>query len=400
MTNAGAHWRTRSCELGHGGLPLPLGERRVDAAARDRVYTFELDDVACASCGFVFAGRVPPADFLEQYYRNAYTLDSNFATIDRDYDAEARLAMVRSCVRPGASLLEIGAGAADFCDLLCEAGFDATGVDPLDQGRPNSRVTRADHRATSGVYDAVVSYYVLEHVLDANEWLAAVARRLAPNGVAILEVPDFERHPQESLYWEHLRHLTPFHLSELLRRAGLTPVAFDRERPSRYFGFTVVAKPGVFATPSPAPPWPGVEHSRAIYARGRAAQSEEERRAGIVAREVAAIVARHANAAVVVWAVNDIAAAVCRALAAAGITEVRVVDNAAQKINRAHPGVPGMVTAPAPDTLRARHAVFVLCSPAWNAAIAEQVRGFGLPSASIVDAAKMMRGDLVRGRSS
>lgn len=400
MTSVSANWRPRGCELGHGEPPLPLGRRYVEAAARDRDYAFELDDVACPACGFAFAGRVPPEGFLAQYYRNAYTLDSALVTFDPDYDAEARLANVRAHLRPGATVLEIGAGAADFCDRLCAAGFDATGVDPLDRGRPHARVSSADHRGTRGQYDAVVSYYVLEHVLDANEWLAAVSERLATNGVAIIEVPDFERHPQESLYWEHLRHLTPFHLCELLRRAGLTPLAIDRDRPSRYFGFTVVAKAGAAATPPRVTAWPGVDYTRAVYARGREAQAEEERRAADVAREVVALCARHANAAVVVWAVNDIAAAACRALARAGISEVRVVDSAAQKINRAHPGVPGMVMAPTPDGLRDRHAVFVLCSPAWNPAIAEQVRAFGLPSVSIIDAATMMRGDRVRGRPS
>lgn len=391
MTIEAAPGEPRRCVVCGDDAPLLLGRRQFVAATRRLIYRFEHEDVTCRVCAMVFSRTAPPPEFLDGYYRDAYTLASDIAHIERDYDADARVALLDRHVHPGARILEIGAGDADFCSVLDARGFEAAGVDPLLHDRPDARVATADHRATVGQFDAVVSYYVLEHVPDVAEWLRIVADRVAPNGVAIIEVPDFERHPQESLFWEHLQHLTPYHLCTLLRQARLTPIQIDRLEPSRYFGFTVVARRGDGVDVSPPAP-PSNVYARDCYARGASAQATEAARANTVATQVREAVAVHTNAAVVVWAANEIATAVGVALTAAGLQEVRLVDSARQKAGRYHPGFTSRIAAPGPEELAGRHVIFVLCSPTWNDAIARQIAEFRLPSLAIIDAAAIVRG--------
>jgi ubiquinone/menaquinone biosynthesis C-methylase UbiE len=107
--------------------------------------------------------------------------------------------------RPGARLLDIGAGWGRWSIGAARRGFDAIGIDPsLDAALAATRVARrlgadkarfvvADARYMpflDGVFDAAFSYSVLQHFSkeDVGTTLAALARVMKPGGISKLHL--------------------------------------------------------------------------------------------------------------------------------------------------------------------------------------------------------------------
>jgi SAM-dependent methyltransferase len=114
-------------------------------------------------------------------------------------------------VRPGGSILELGAGTGRVAIALAERGFDVTGLDiaagmlaqaegkratlPADVAA-RLQFVRGDMRslALGRRFDAVIAaYYTLAHVQPSAAWkqaFAGMARHLAPGGTIALHLPD------------------------------------------------------------------------------------------------------------------------------------------------------------------------------------------------------------------
>ena len=190
-----------------------------------------LEDTLCLSCGFIYAAARPDAAALDTYYRDAHTRFSQYVDVQPDYDVTRRLAYIRRCVRPRGRVLELGAGTGEFCATLTDAGFTTVPVDPLGEAAWPSEQ-----------FDAVLAYLVLEHVYDPRDFIAEAVKRLGPDGVLIVEVPDFLRDPVASLVPEHLWHYAPEHLSALFADFDLGTVEINRTDASRAFAFMIAAR--------------------------------------------------------------------------------------------------------------------------------------------------------------
>jgi SAM-dependent methyltransferase len=307
--------------------------------------------------------------------------------MDLDYDANLRLDVIKQLAAPDARIFEVGAGDGSFVQTLRHRGFDAVGVDLVTDSGPH--VERGDERSFQSECDVVVSYYVLEHVRDAASWLRNVVRHLRPGGTLLIEVPDFERFPKESLFPEHLRHFAPRHLRKLFEAAGITPTETLRERCSRYFGFVQLGERRLDShQPQKSVAPAEVEPSAQCYARGIEAREAEDHRALDLARELSRLAA--ASRPIVLWAANDIAGSIGRALAQLGVRDVRLVDSSPQKHGHRLPGMNTLIESPAAME-SSRSSVFVVCSPAWNAAIVDRIREATGGTATIIDGAARIR---------
>ena len=170
----------------------------------------------------------------------------------------------------------------------------------------------------------MVSYYVLEHVTHARNWLRKVREALRFGGRLVLEVPDFQRLPGVSMDHQHFLHFTPFHLERLLASLGFEVIETDTAGASRFFGMSLAARL--------------TDRTRDI-AMGRLTGVAEERRRNLVeaghelyrtacrvreskerqASERAACVARHVNTAngaarVYFWPANEYASRIAKKL--------------------------------------------------------------------------------------
>jgi 2-polyprenyl-3-methyl-5-hydroxy-6-metoxy-1,4-benzoquinol methylase len=141
-------------------------------------------------------------------------------------------------VRPvPTTLLDIGAGTGAFVHTARRRGFDAVGLEPnaaivraaCERGIP---LIRGSWRKARGRDHVITVHDVIEHLTDPIACLRRLRRRLSPDGLLVLETPEWT--PERTTDWKHFRpreHVCLYgerSLRELVRRSGLETVRVTR----------------------------------------------------------------------------------------------------------------------------------------------------------------------------
>jgi SAM-dependent methyltransferase len=195
----------------------------------------------CARCGTVQQPSLPAGAELVAVYR---------AMDDADYLAEeaGRRATARRLLElverhaPRGRLLEVGCGHGLLLDEARRRGWDPLGLEPsaaaagyardvLGLAVRGSTLDQLDGEV-DGRFEAIVMADVLEHLEDPRAAVRACAALLAPGGALCVVTPDPASRTAR-LAGRRWWGLLPAHtyllprrtLGELLRRAGLAPVA-------------------------------------------------------------------------------------------------------------------------------------------------------------------------------
>jgi SAM-dependent methyltransferase len=151
------------------------------------------------------------------------------------------------CRRPPARLLELGAAHGGFLRLAGLAGFEATGLEMSPSIVRFARRTfdvdmQLGPLEAAGIeddaFDIVVAFDVLEHFDDPEAALREIRRVVRPDGIVLLQTPDYPVTDAQALLAAHspfLAHLTaPEHVylfskcaaADILARTGFPSVAF------------------------------------------------------------------------------------------------------------------------------------------------------------------------------
>ena len=142
--------------------------------------------------------------------------------------------------RPGAVLLDVGAGRGRFVAAARAAGWDARGLEPSARGVGAAAAVYGVTLEQAGIEDAEVApgsvdvislWHVLEHLDDPAAALRRVHGWLKPGGVLLVGVPNLASLQARlgGSRWYHLDlprhrvHLTPAGLATLLTDAGFEP---------------------------------------------------------------------------------------------------------------------------------------------------------------------------------
>src|SRR4051794_14411250 len=209
-------------------VPLPLGDHPLQR---------------CRACRAVVSARIgdPESVYDDRYHtgESGMFIDTDLPGF-RDYVQRVnreRVEMLGRVTRPPGRLLDIGCGRGDFLVAAREAGWDVVGADMVDAAAAVARErhgldartgTLADAGIEPGSLDVVAGTHLLEHMVEAVEFLVEVRTLLRPGGHVFLEVPNW-RHPlrvREAGKWrhlhpyEHVTHFTARTLRDALRRAG------------------------------------------------------------------------------------------------------------------------------------------------------------------------------------
>lgn len=216
-------WTPRHCPIcGADDDDLkPLATRIINADVDDGFCVFEHKDVVCQVCGFVFNSQVPTDEFLIDF-QNRTTL-----RFEKTYDPEARLSLIRELVPKGGKALEVGGARHEFSELLRAEDYEVD-VKEIADPWPDAE------------YDAIVSYFVLEHVPDPRGFMRECYKRLREDGEVIIEVPNYSTHTLYSMFREHLNHFTGKSLMALMRIMGFYVPYIHCDKPSRDYGLVVV----------------------------------------------------------------------------------------------------------------------------------------------------------------
>jgi 2-polyprenyl-3-methyl-5-hydroxy-6-metoxy-1,4-benzoquinol methylase len=115
-----------------------------------------------------------------------------------ELNAKARLQIIRQ-YRPSGKLLEVGCARGDFLRIAREY-FTSFGVEPNPELAEEAIKIAPVHQGLietepGSSYDVAASFHVIEHTPSPKQFLAAIARRLRPRGLVVLETPDIDSLP-------------------------------------------------------------------------------------------------------------------------------------------------------------------------------------------------------------
>jgi SAM-dependent methyltransferase len=244
---AGGIWRPESACRGCGarGLasvlelgPTPLADRLLSAAelaAPDVLVPLTL--VLCPSCSLAqIAETVAPAVLFGGDYPYFSSVSSTLAAHSRA-NAEELIARLR--LGPRSLVVEIASNDGYLLKHFVARGIPVLGIDPAPA--PAAAAQKAGVRTlntffglalaerlvvSEGQADLILANNVLAHVADLNGLVAGIARLLAPQGVAVLEMPyvaDLLAQCEfDTIYHQHLCYFGMIALERLFHRHGLS----------------------------------------------------------------------------------------------------------------------------------------------------------------------------------
>lgn len=227
-------------------------------------YTVSKQDfsiVSCKACGFKFTNPRPADNQIGAYYKSedyiSHTntkkgLVNKLYHMVRNITLKNKLKLVSSYVSRG-TILDYGCGTGMFLGYCKSQGWETYGMEPDDEARKLAieqglslfaDKQTIDSHLPNKQFDAITLWHVLEHVTDLPETLSFFKKRLNPNGVLIIAVPNHASY-DANYYKEHWaaydvpRHIYHFDLnsvSKLLSSYGFT---LQKSLPMKYDSFYV-----------------------------------------------------------------------------------------------------------------------------------------------------------------
>jgi cyclopropane fatty-acyl-phospholipid synthase-like methyltransferase len=201
----------------------------------------------CERCGHV---QTRPLDEVTAYYDTAYNVHGESDDADDLYAVrdgvpvyraqhQADVALAKLALPHGAAVLDYGCGKGMTLRALLAARPDLDGAvfDVSDAYRATwdafvPRERQAAYAAPAswrGRFDAVLSFFALEHAADPRAFLREVRELLRPGGTLHLTVPNVRRNAGDFIVVDHVNHFMPSSLRRLFTGAGFTDVRVDEE---------------------------------------------------------------------------------------------------------------------------------------------------------------------------
>lgn len=160
--------------------------------------------VRCARCDFVYANPpLPEAQALEAaHYASAESYEASDEAGRTRAMFRDRIALIARHA-PRGRLFDVGTGKGEFLAEAASAGYQVSGTEPsaglaaFASERTGALVHHgllSDAPVADGSFDVITLNHVLEHVARPLDLLADVRRKLAPSGVAFVEVPNSDAH--------------------------------------------------------------------------------------------------------------------------------------------------------------------------------------------------------------
>jgi 2-polyprenyl-3-methyl-5-hydroxy-6-metoxy-1,4-benzoquinol methylase len=206
--------------------------------------TFAL--VKCDSCRLIITSPRPDNGTLGKYYisdeyishsNRSVTITDKAYKIARNIALSWKVNLVSKHVNgsKGNNLLDYGCGTGEFLKRAQQVGYNVTGVEPSDLARTqaleltNAPVAASVDEITTGPFDAITLWHVLEHVPDLNGVLEQLKTRLRENGTIFIAVPNHQSHDAK-VYRElwagydvprHLWHFSKENMKALFQKHNL-----------------------------------------------------------------------------------------------------------------------------------------------------------------------------------
>lgn len=258
-----SHPASSSCFL--CGSPGPL----IPVATHDR-HGKPLSTALCEHCGIVTTEPRPTPAEVDHFYRADYRREykQSYTPKPRHVLRAGRVALDRlhyllPLLESGDAILDAGCGGGELLFLLRELGFEADGLEPnVGYGTaardylnlPVQVTGYQDASVQPQSRDVIVSFHVLEHLLDPVDALRTFGSWLKPDGIMLIEVPNvFARcqWPGSRYHRGHLQHFSASTLAFAGRKAGLISIdSFTSDDGGNLMQVFAKAQPDSVASPT------------------------------------------------------------------------------------------------------------------------------------------------------
>ncbi len=226
-----------------GSFPAELSEEFLSQVYRSSSDNSLFEQVVrCTDCQLVYLSpRLNPELIIDAY---AEGKDESFIAQDamriRTFEkALKKLAReYRIDLSSDTKLLDIGSAGGAFLKAAENLGLSTIGIEPnrwlCEYAREHYHLdaragTLADHHFPPNSFDVITLWDVIEHVPDPNAELQEIHRILKPNGLLIVNYPDYSSLPAKVLgrkwpFWlsVHLTYYTPETMKKHLSQRGFT----------------------------------------------------------------------------------------------------------------------------------------------------------------------------------
>ena len=229
------------------GAPAYRHDGAVSVSSTARAIELPTIVYVCETCGHV---QTPALADISGYYDTAYNVHLESDDSDDLYDVrdglpvyraqhQADVALEKLALAPGASVLDYGCGKGMSLRAVLTARPDLDGAvfDVSDAYRPawdrfvpqHNQAAYVTPEAWAGRFDAVLSFFALEHVGDPRRFLTGIRRLLKPGGELHVTVPNVRRNVGDFIVVDHVNHFMPSSLRRALAEAGYIDVRIDEE---------------------------------------------------------------------------------------------------------------------------------------------------------------------------
>jgi len=233
-------YRERDCDICGSFDLASLWEYSHEARIVNSIYAWQVQNVICRICGFVFTSPAPTDSSLEKYYGNT---PSMFNRQLLDYSIDRRLQLIEKYAKPGTEQCYVEVGSKNCPEFLEGLNELVTSISTVELNEECESDHQQIREVASESAEILTAYFVLEHIPEPGTFLEHCRRIMTAEGVLIIEVPNLYRYPQFTdglILWEHTNHFSPVSLQNLAGRSGLELQEIDEESCSRPFGFTAV----------------------------------------------------------------------------------------------------------------------------------------------------------------
>lgn len=222
---------------GIGACPLcgDHNRRTVYEEARDPITGDCFQVVECSKCRMVYTAPLP--DNFDRYYPSRYRGYGPLVAMILESLYNLRVARWGRLQPSGGSVLEIGCGPGLMLAAFQRSGWRVLGLErneaAAEIGRKSYQIKILSEPVEAlppePQFDLIIMFQVLEHIADPVALLSECAKRLAPGGRLVANVPNFASWQSNFARgkWfhldvpRHLNHFTPQTLEAALNRAGL-----------------------------------------------------------------------------------------------------------------------------------------------------------------------------------
>lgn len=227
----------------------------------------------CSQCDIGILDPMPDPNEMEKLYNKEYYsdqyddgLDPNSIEFTRRISQEGhRTKFIRS-VKKNGNILDLGCGQGYFMYACRKFGYNVQGADiskatidyVMDRLRiPIQTGEFEELEFPKSLFDIITMWHFLEHTIDPNKCLHKALHWLKPDGILVIDVPNYESTDAKH-YWAdwvgwqvpfHRYHFSPTALGYLLKQHDLTIIRkkdyhseYIKERISRIPLFSIFSR--------------------------------------------------------------------------------------------------------------------------------------------------------------